>query len=178
MASKETFDYIIAGGGQAGCVVAARLSQTLTHCTIALVEAGPDAHDNDLVMNPLGCTQLHGTELEWNYKTTPQEALAGRQIYQCGGRLLSGSSGVNYGAWVRGHSVDFDEWADLVQDGRWSYKGQLPYFKKTEAHHVPPSRTENVDEHGLQGPIHTVSQPVEQLCCLNSSTSNDDSTLL
>ncbi|KAL9050777.1 MAG: hypothetical protein Q9162_006428 [Coniocarpon cinnabarinum] len=157
MASKDSFDYIIVGGGQAGCVVASRLNRALPQCTVALLEAGPDAHKNELVLSPLGCPKLHNTELEWNYMTAPQSSLDDRKIYQCSGKLLSGSSGVNYGAWVRGHATDFDEWGRMVGDERWSYKGQLPYFKKTETHHRSHEDTANPEEHGFEGPIHTTA---------------------
>ena len=156
-ASQETFDFIVAGGGHAACVLASRISRALPSYSILLVEAGPNAHDDSRVLSPLGGPLLHNTELEWNYKTAPQRSLDGRQLYHCSGRLLSGSSAVNYGMWTRGHEEDFNELSRLVGDKRWTYEGMLPYFKRTETHFQGYEETSNPDEHGFTGPIHTVS---------------------
>lgn len=93
----RSFDYIIAGGGHAGCVVASRLSKYLPNCSIALVEVGNDAHDDPKVRSALRSPELHGTPLQWNDMTTPQPGADGRQIYHGGGKLLSGGTGANYG---------------------------------------------------------------------------------
>ena len=156
MSAESTFDIVIAGGGTAACVLAARLSNALPSCSVALIEAGPDAHNDPRIQNPLGSPLLHKTELEWNYMTTPQRHLDGRQIYNCTGKVLSGSSAVNYGMWVRGHTADFDSWSRLVHDSRWSYESLLPYFRRAETHYLTREETPNPDEHGFDGPIHTV----------------------
>lgn len=150
---SESFDYIIVGGGTAGVVLASRLSHNRS---VALVEAGPDAHQDPLVSTPLNAPRLHNTPLEWNYQTKPQSSLGGRQIYQAGGKLLSGSSGVNYGLWTRGHSRDFDELANDVGHDRWGYQQLLPYFKRTETHFTGKEEARNPEAHGYDGPIHTV----------------------
>jgi choline dehydrogenase-like flavoprotein len=89
--------------------------------------------------------------LEWNYQSAPQNHLNGRTIYLCGGRLLSGSSAVNYGGWTRGSAADYNSWAELVGDERWSYKGMLPYFRRTEHFHNPQG---DPIQHGFDGPIY------------------------
>jgi choline dehydrogenase-like flavoprotein len=148
----EAADYIIIGGGLAGCVVASRLSQSASQPSVILIEAGPDQHNHPLVGAPLGAPLLHGNELEWNYETVPQKSLEGRQIYNCGGRLLSGSSSVNYGGWTRGPAADYDLWSKLVKDDRWSYNELLPYFRRSE-HHMDPEA--NPAQHGYDGAIYT-----------------------
>ena len=147
-------DYIVVGGGLAGCVVASRLQQANRSSSILLIEAGPNQHAHPHVVAPLGAPRLHGTDLEWNYLTVPQKYLNNRQVYNCSGKLLSGSSAVNYGGWTRGPSADYDLWARLVGDHRWSYEGLLPYFRRTEHHH---NHTDDPDQHGFDGPIHTTT---------------------
>ena len=147
-------DYIIVGGGNAGCVLAARLQQGDPSLSILLIEAGPDQHNHPLVTAAAGAAQLHHTDLEWNYQTAPQAKLNNRKIYNCAGRILSGSSAVNYGAWTRGHAADYNLWASLVGDDRWSYEGILPYFRRSESHHNPKA---DPTQHGFDGPIHTTA---------------------
>lgn len=153
-ASASSYDYIIAGGGLCGCVIASRLSEA--GYSVLLIEAGPDEHVNPQIQSPLGAPLLHGTPLEYNYLSTPQKNLNGRQINMYGGKVLSGSSAVNYGLWSRGHSADFDAWAKHVGDPRWSYSGLLKYFRRTELHHKPDG---DPDIHGFEGNIHTVQGP-------------------
>ncbi|CAG8959043.1 hypothetical protein HYFRA_00012823 [Hymenoscyphus fraxineus] len=145
-------DYVLVGGGLAGCVLASRLHHAPTRPSVILLEAGPDQHAHPLVTSPLGAPRLHGSELEWNYQTAPQKHLNGRSIYNCGGKLLSGSSAINYGGWTRGHAADYDLWATIVGDQRWSYKGMLPYFRRTERFHDEHG---DAAQHGFDGPIHT-----------------------
>lgn len=153
-ASASSYDYIIAGGGLCGCVIASRLSQA-GH-SVLLIEAGPDEHVNPQIQSPLGAPLLHNTPLEYNYLSTPQKHLNGRQINMYGGKVLSGSSAVNYGLWSRGHSADFNAWAKHVGDSRWSYSGLLKYFRRTEHHHKPD---DDPEVHGFEGNIHTVQGP-------------------
>ena len=147
--ADKTFDFIVVGGGTTGCVVASRLSKA-GHA-VALFEAGPKDY-NETVMSPLGAPALHGTALEYNYLSEKQANLCNRQVPNYGGRLLSGSSAVNYGNWTRCHSADYDAWASLVGDTRWNYKNLLKYFKKSEHHHNPNA---NPDLFGFDGPNHT-----------------------
>ena len=92
-----------------GCVLASRLS--LAGFSVALFEAGPNNY-SEQIMSPLAAPALHGTQLEYNYLSTPQSNLGNRSIPKSGGRFLSGSSAVNYANWTRCHSTDYDTWAD------------------------------------------------------------------
>ena len=154
MNMMNDYDYVIAGGGLTGCVVAARLHQSQPTLRIAVLEAGPDEHDNPTVKSPMGAPALHATPLQWKYKTVPQVHLNHRVMNNWGGKLLSGSSGVNYGAWTRGDAANYDHWARIVGDERWSYKNMLRYFKRSEHHHKPEG---DAALHGFDGPIHTTS---------------------
>lgn len=147
-------DYLILGGGLSGCVVASRLKQYLPQASVTVVEWGPNEHDNPLITEPMGTFKLHMSPLQHNYKTVPQRHLDDRQIFNAGGKQLSGSSAVNYAAWTRGDASDYDLWAKTVGDDRWSYKSQLPFMKRTEAHH---DRKADPEVHGFDGPIWSTS---------------------
>ncbi|KAL7921231.1 hypothetical protein ACQKWADRAFT_327740 [Trichoderma austrokoningii] len=148
-------DYIILGGDIAGCVLASRLKEAEPSLSIVLIEAGQDPTGHPLTTAPLACFAAHHSDLDYAYRTVPQEQLGGRQCYAAGAKVLSGGSAINYGAWTRGPAADFDFWADQVGDSGWSYRGLLPYFKKSEEYTL----CERVDpeQHGANGPIHVVS---------------------
>lgn len=152
MASGNSYDYIICGGGTAGCALASRLHQGNPHLSIVILERGPDERKNPLVLNPLGVAQLRDAGLDSVHPTEPQPELNNRRIQLHAGNILSGSSAVNYGLWMRGQYKDYDHWADLVGDQRWSYEGLLPYFKRIETHWDPNG---NRDLHGFDGPFKT-----------------------
>jgi choline dehydrogenase-like flavoprotein len=123
-------DYIIIGGGSAGCVLAARLSEDPA-IEVALLEAGPP--DNSLLTRvPAGLAVLARTgRLNWNFSTVPQAGLNGRTGYQPRGRVLGGSSAINAMIYVRGQPQDYDLWAAEGNPG-WAFEEVLPYFKKAE----------------------------------------------
>ena len=148
-------DYLVLGGGLAGCAIATRLKEYNPSASVTLVEAGPDEHANPLITEPMGTFQLHMSPLEYNYATVPQKSYGGRRVFNAGGKVLSGSSSVNYAMWTRGGRDDYNLWAQMVDDRRWSYEGQLPYFRKTESHHDPLHADPR--QHGFEGPIHTTA---------------------
>lgn len=152
--STPEFDYIIVGGGLAGCALAARLHESNLALKVLLIEAGKDVSKHPLASAPLACFAAHGSDLDYNYQTAPQEHLDGRSLYQAAGKALSGGTAVNYGTWTRGSAFDYDRWGQLVGDPRWSYKGLLPYFLKTETHFT---KDIHPNEHGTNGPIHTAT---------------------
>jgi choline dehydrogenase-like flavoprotein len=147
------YDYIIVGGGTVGCVLASRLSHA-DH-RVAVFEAGPENY-SEQIMSPTGGPLLHATEWEYQWKSVKQAHLGNREIANYGGKILSGSSAVNYGLWARGHSVDFDDWARLVGDDRWNYANLLKYLKKSESFH-DRGATASIDQHGYDGPISNFS---------------------
>jgi choline dehydrogenase-like flavoprotein len=130
MTMQSEYDYVIVGGGSAGCVLANRLSEDPT-TSVCLLEAG-GSHRNPLVWIPAGVIALMPTRLKnWAFDTTPQKALNNRICYQPRGRSLGGSSAINAMIYIRGQREDYDAWAESGCDG-WSYDEVLPYFKKAE----------------------------------------------
>jgi choline dehydrogenase-like flavoprotein len=148
-------DYIIIGGGIAGCTLATRLAQTNASLSILLLEAGGDPNGHPLTSAPLASFAAHYSDIDYAYKTVPQQHLDNRSCYQAGGKVLSGGSATNYGTWTRGPAVDYDRWAKVVGDESWGYRGLLPYFKKTEDY--VDSEVKDWEQHGKGGPIHAVS---------------------
>jgi choline dehydrogenase-like flavoprotein len=124
------FDYIIIGGGSAGCVLAGRLSADPT-VRVCLLEAGP-ADTSVLIHCPAGLAVMAKFELNgWGFNTTPQAALNHRQGYQPRGKVLGGSSSINAMVYIRGQHADYDHWAAEGNPG-WGWEDVEPYFLKAE----------------------------------------------
>jgi choline dehydrogenase-like flavoprotein len=123
-------DYIIVGGGSAGCVLAARLSED-PGVQVALLEAGPP-DTSVLIHCPAGLALLaKNGQANWAFATEPQAGLNGRRGYQPRGKVLGGSSSVNAMIYARGHASDYDAWAAAGNPG-WSFADVLPHFRKSE----------------------------------------------
>jgi len=147
------YDYVIAGGGAAGCVLAARLSEA--GASVLLLEAGhPDSHP--FIHIPAGFTKLSGPKVNWGYRTVPQTNLNGRDMWYPQGKTLGGGSSINAMIYTRGHRTDYDRWADSGAKG-WAYEDVLPYFRKAEANARFANRY-----HGTEGPL-AVSDPISPL---------------
>lgn len=97
MAESSKSDFIIIGGGTAGCVVASRLHQRDPTLSIILIEAGPDITNHPHVHNPQDARFLHGSDIDWNYLTVPQRHLDGKLRYNCAVKALSGGVAINSG---------------------------------------------------------------------------------
>ena len=139
------YDFVIVGGGSAGCVLAARLSEDPDHRVLLVEAGGPD--DRPEIHIPAAFPKLFGTEADWNYQTVPQKGAGGRQLYWPRGKVLGGSSSINAMIYVRGHPADYDGWAADGCDG-WGYADVLPYFKKSEDNARGASAY-----HGVGGPL-------------------------
>ena len=140
------FDYVIVGGGSAGCVLANRLSED-RDVTVCLLEAGPpDRHP--LIHMPMGIIwMMRSKVLNWNLYTEREPEMGGRRMFWPRGRMLGGSSSSNAMCYLRGHPADYDEWAALGNPG-WSFDDVLPYFKRSENQERGPS-----PYHGTGGPL-------------------------
>lgn len=123
-------DYVIVGGGSAGCVLAARLSEDPA-VQVVLLEAGPP-DTSVLIHCPAGLALLaKNGQANWGFQTEPQPGLNGRRGYQPRGKVLGGSSSVNAMIYARGHRADYDAWAAEGNAG-WGWDDVLPYFKRAE----------------------------------------------
>lgn len=147
------FDYVIAGGGSAGSVLAARLSEDPS-VSVCLLEAGGEGRDM-LIRAPAGIVALLPGRPKinnWALETVPQPGLNGRKGYQPRGKALGGSSAINAMLYVRGHPADYDDWAAAGCTG-WSWDEVLPYFKRAEGNQRGAS-----DLHGGDGPLRVAEQ--------------------
>ena len=123
------YDYVIVGGGSAGCVLAGRLSEDRDARVLLLEAGGPNTQAE--IHIPAAFSKLFQGSLDWNYHTTPQPGAAGRALYWPRGKVLGGSSSINAMIYIRGHRADYDGWAADGCDG-WAYDDVLPYFKRAE----------------------------------------------
>ncbi|KAI1295165.1 choline dehydrogenase [Xylaria venustula] len=160
MAHSATADYIIVGGGLTGCVIASRLSQSAKKPKVVLLEAGSDPSGNAASKGFLTGLSLLGSEFDYSYKSEPVANTANRVHSFNLGKALGGGSLLNYGGWLQADSADYDEWAEIVGDKRWSYEGLKPWFRKTEKFYGLDADT---DEHGSDGPMYVTSVSAAEL---------------
>ncbi|MEO0471991.1 MAG: choline dehydrogenase [Bacteroidota bacterium] len=141
----KRYDFIIIGAGSAGCVLANRLSEDPNNQVLLLEAGGKDNHLN--IHIPAAYTKLFRSKVDWALHTVPQEELANRHMFQPRGKTLGGSSSTNCMAYIRGNALDYDEWANLGNEG-WDYESILPYFIKSE-------HNEQFEDtfHGQGGPL-------------------------
>lgn len=150
----EGFDYIIIGGGSAGCVLAGRLSEDPA-ATVLLLEAG-GRDRNPLYHLPAGFAKMTKGLGSWGWETVPQRHMKNRVFNYTQGKVIGGGSSLNAQIYTRGNAQDYDEWRQMGCDG-WSYEDVLPYFRKAEDNDTYDNRY-----HGKGGPL-GVSQPIAPL---------------
>jgi choline dehydrogenase-like flavoprotein len=151
----DTYDYIIAGGGSAGCVLARRLSDD-PGIKVLLIEAGgSDRHP--LFHMPAGFAKMTKGIGSWGWHTVPQKQLKGRMLRYTQAKVIGGGSSINAQLYTRGVPADYDEWVSEEGALGWSYRGVLPYFKRAENN----QRFAN-EFHAYGGPL-GVSNPISPL---------------
>jgi choline dehydrogenase-like flavoprotein len=162
---NKTFDYVVVGGGTAGLCVAARLTEN-ADVKVAVLEAGQNRMDDKQISTPsLYPTLIGRDKYDWCMTSIPQPD-AGNKVYSMPrGKVLGGSSAINYLMYVRGSRADYDGWESMGNKG-WGWDGLVPYFQKHQTLDVNPHVEEANDPqfmphaakdkyHGTNGPIHT-----------------------
>ncbi|CCK75113.1 alcohol dehydrogenase putative [Oleispira antarctica RB-8] len=172
---NTAFDYIIIGGGSAGCVLANRLSANPKN-HVCLLETGV-SDKTPLVSTPIGVIGLMDSKkYNWMFNSQPESSQGNRVIYCPRGKVLGGSSSVNAMLYTRGTPSDYDHWASLGNEG-WGYSDILPYFKSTQ--HQERGANEF---HGVKGELnvaegrskHPLGETLLEACRQAGYQDNDD----
>jgi choline dehydrogenase len=143
-------DFVIVGGGSAGCVMAARLAENGRH-KVLLIEAGPSDRRFDIDV-PVGYAHTYlDPKVNWMFNSAPVPSLDNRIVYYPRGKVLGGSGSINAMVFARGQAADYDGWEAAGNQG-WGWRDVLPFYKKMETHDFGESEL-----HGGDGPMH-VSQ--------------------
>jgi choline dehydrogenase-like flavoprotein len=121
--ASRRFDFVVVGGGTAGLVVAARLSEH-SGLSVGVIEAGPAVIDHEHISVPGHYGRTIGGPLDWKFETTPQPGLGGRCLAWPRGKVLGGTSALNFMAWNRASREDYDAWSQLGNVG-WSWDDLL-----------------------------------------------------
>ncbi|XP_068153290.1 glucose dehydrogenase [FAD, quinone] [Drosophila tropicalis] len=147
------YDFIVIGAGTAGCALAARLSENPDWRVLLIEAGGPESYAMDM---PISAHYLQLGEMNWKYRTEPSPnyclAMKDNRCNWPRGKVMGGSSVLNYMMYTRGNREDYNRWAALGNPG-WSYKELLPYFRKYENSHIPDA-DRGESRPGRMGPVH------------------------
>ncbi|RPA86942.1 alcohol oxidase [Ascobolus immersus RN42] len=156
--ADKGYDYVIIGGGAAGCTIANRLTED-PKISVLLIEAGPLDPYDPIIQIPGLADQVVGTQYDWKYKTVPQTSVNNRILDVPMGKLIGGGTALNRQVWQRASRSDYDAWVDLGNPG-WGWDDLLPYFKKGETFYPPSPSLVNdwgisydPAVHGYTGPM-------------------------
>lgn len=127
------YDFIIVGGGSAGCVLANRLSENPSNKVLVLEAGRPDYAFDIFIHMPAALSYPIGSKhYDWQYRSEPEPFMNSRQIYHARGKVLGGSSSINGMIFQRGNPMDYERWASDPGMRCWDYAHCLPYFKRME----------------------------------------------
>ncbi|KAF8837461.1 alcohol oxidase [Paxillus ammoniavirescens] len=160
--ADNLYNYIIVGGGAAGCVLASRLSED-PNVSVLLVEAGGSHEKETSSRIPVAYAQLLKSERDWCYVTEPQSALNGRQIDYARGKMLGGSASINALVYHHCSPSDFDEWESKGAKG-WGYQSLAPYLRKSEKFTPNTSFPVDMQHRGTSGVWHTTYTYMHDIC--------------
>jgi choline dehydrogenase-like flavoprotein len=177
--TSHSYDYVVVGGGTAGLVVATRLTEN-PNVTVGVIEAGSNRMDNKQISTPsLYPTLIGRPEYDWCMSSVPQPNAGNKTYSMPRGKVLGGSSAINYLMYVRGSRKDYDGWETLGNQG-WGWDDLVPYFRKHQTLDIPDAAALPEDKqfmpyaarekyHGSNGPIHTsfndYYMPLEEEFC-------------
>ncbi|KAK7193436.1 alcohol oxidase [Paraphaeosphaeria sporulosa] len=189
---SRDYDYVVIGGGTAGLVIAARLTENPS-VKVGVIEAGQNRMDDKQISTPsLYPTLIGRPEYDWCMQSTPQPSAGNKTYSMPRGKVLGGSSAINYLMYVRGSRKDYDSWAELGNKG-WGWDELVPYFRKHQNLDIPDEKSLPANKqfmpfagrekyHGSDGPIHTSFNdhymPLEEdFCQAAYEVGGKDSTL-
>ncbi|EWG36052.1 hypothetical protein FVEG_00217 [Fusarium verticillioides 7600] len=155
------FDFIVVGGGPAGSALAANLSRTPKKPSVLLLEAGGTNEDRNLRVDGQRWTTFLNQDMNWGYKTAPQEFANNRELDYSRGKGLGGSSAINFGVYSVGARDDYEEWARIVGDDAYRWDKIHGRYKSLETFHgnLPEGvdkkyAAPKAEDHGSEGKLH------------------------
>jgi choline dehydrogenase len=152
---RDSYDVVVVGGGSAGSVIAARLSEDPGTSVLVLEAGRSDLRIDPFIHMPAALPFPIGNPLyDWRYETEPEPEMHGRRIYHARGKVLGGSSSINGMIFQRGNPMDYERWAADAGMESWDYRHCLPYFKRMEALHLADGSNGADDWRGGDGPLH------------------------
>ena len=153
--AETGFDYVIVGGGSAGCVLASRLSEDPGVRVLLLEAGGRDRHP--LIHMPVGFAKMTDGPHTWGFATAPQKHANNREIAYAQARVIGGGSSINAQVFTRGNPVDYNRWADQEGCDGWAFKDIQKYFLRSEGNAILSG-----DWHGTDGPLAVSNIPDPQ----------------
>lgn len=156
---RSSYDYVIVGAGNSGCVVAARLVEA--GLSVLVLEAGGEDGAFNLKA-PLAAYETQKTEVDWQFTTVPQKEMEGRTSHWPRGKVLGGCTNLNFMLAVRGSAAEYDDWESKHGCRGWSYKALLPYFKRLESYVARTKHSSDNDSRGAHGPLY-IAEAAEPL---------------